>query len=55
MLKSHPVEAAPPKSDNEKLKFLNGLQNINPHALQISAVFAQNASESQKLEVETSD
>ena len=50
---AQPAEAAPPTSDDEKLKLLlDGLQSISPHALQILAAAAQNAS--QKLECETS-
>ena len=46
---AQPAEAAPPTSDDEKLKLLlDGLQSISPHALQILAAAAQNAS--QKLE-----
>ena len=53
MAVAHPTEAAPPTSDDEKLKLLlDGLQNMGPHALQILAAAAQNAS--QKLEGKTS-
>ena len=50
---AQPAETAPPTFDDEKLKLLlDGLQSISPHALQILAAAAQNAS--QKLECETS-
>ena len=53
MAVAHPTEAGPPTSDDEKLKLLlDGLQNMGPHALQILAAAAQNAS--QKLEGKTS-
>ena len=52
MAVAHPAIAAPPTSDDEKLKILLAvLQNIDSHALQILDSAAQNAS--QKLECET--
>ena len=49
MAAAHPALAAPSTSDDEKLKILlDGLQTIDPHALQILDSAAQNAS--QKLE-----
>ena len=49
---AQPAEAAHPASDDEKLKRkVDGLQSISPHALQILAAAAQNAS--QEFESET--